>query len=384
MADEQQKQTQNQTPAPAAPTPSTPVKRVILPVAPGQAKPAQSGATSAAAGTPSAPANKGLLSGISGAFNKKAQVITEPVPEWINVLRIISLVLLVVGGIASLWITQSLSESNALFRNFGVQQNTGIAFSEGERSQRSLESQKESLEKKIKTLQFNLENNILSVNSEVISDIKDKQKVWIDTYNEDGTIARFGILDAPGRMETYFNEGNGAPNVVLQQLNNLEITSMSVSKNSVNISVRAQHSVGRIFFLASEFVRYINGFPFFNSGEIRTFTRGKNNEGEEEITFSLSLQVDQDLTLANMSSEIQKRYDEQIDSKFSEYLLWLQGRNQTTGPRVRPTNKDEIQIDLSDAKDVEENTTDTTVVPISNLLQTSLFGSPSSSQNTNE
>lgn len=210
------------------------------------------------------------------------------------------------------WIQMNISESNSILSTFGVQMNTGQEATKLKKEALSAKKEREAIEKNIKKLTNQIEDNNYTRFSEEIREIRGQQITWFDKANSDKTIA-FGLADAVPRMQTYFNSRNYVdPEAIISGEHVLlDVSNLQVSREGVSFSVDSSELLGKIFYLNIEFIEMINSFPFLKNGKLEQFARQKNETDDDAMKFSVRLE-------RQLSDE-----EDAADLRFEEYLNWL-------------------------------------------------------------
>ncbi len=232
----------------------------------------------------------------------------EHVPFGILILKLISLLLLFTSSFTFVWFSLDLSKSNTILSSFGRPENTEIKFNRLEKQKKFLENENQKLESQIRQFETRIQNKAYFVYTKTINELKGQQYQWFDGFDDDGK-EKYGILNGVENIKDYFNSRN-YKNSILMAGNNIEIQNINASREKINFTVTGTSLFGKVFFLNSEFLQILNSFPLYKNGEIRNFIRKKMDNGNDGMTFSLTL-------------DIQKKDEEDPDdSRFSEYENW--------------------------------------------------------------
>lgn len=211
-----------------------------------------------------------------------------------------------------LWLQMNLSETNTILSFVGVKQNMGqeIKVLKKEKIQTNLENKR--MEKDIAKLNKKLEEDIYTLHSEEVQNIRSEQIRWFDEVDENGEIL-FGLAGAIPRMQEYFNSRSYSdPDQILSgKHSDIEIENLQISREGLNFSVVASQILGKVFFLNIEFIEMVNSFPFLKNGTITQFARQKNADEDDSMRFSVRL----DRQLPNE--------EDPHDVRFVEYTSWL-------------------------------------------------------------
>ncbi len=113
-------------------------------------------------------------------------------------------------------------------------------------------------------------------------------------------------------MEDYFNSLDYEHPIL--KGNNVRVENISLDRKETKLTVVGSNLFGNVFFLDIEFVDMLNSFSFFKNGEIKNFIRKRDENGDEIMSTSIKLQMQQ-------PSE-----KDEDDEKFEEYTKWRLGR----------------------------------------------------------
>lgn len=231
--------------------------------------------------------------------------------------------LLVVASVGFfLWLKADLDSENRFLSVFGLPQNVGIQHKSLLSQHRVLAEEESKIKSQIGRLRHQLETGQYSIYTPEINDIRSQQLIWFDQKKPDGGV-NFGLLDSVGRMQNYFNNRSYTdPKRIIVGNSRINIENIAVDRSGATFTAEGSNLFGKIFFLNTEFVEMMNAFPFFKNGVVRSFTRKKNEIGEDAMTFSVKLEMQQ------------LGENDPADIRFNEYLQWLEGSS-SEGPRVK-------------------------------------------------
>jgi hypothetical protein len=252
----------------------------------------------------------------SFSFNKltkedkdKLMIEKNRIPFGILILKLVALLLLFLVSVSFIWFSLDLDRQNTVLSTFGKPENTEIKFKRLKKQKQLLEDEKQKNESKIRQFETRIKNKSYFVYTEIINEIKDGQYQWFDEINDDGEIQKYGILNGVENMKDYFNSRN-YKHPVLMSGNNIEIDSSTTSREKISFNVTGTNLFGKVFFLNAEFIEMLNSFPLYKNGEIRNFLRKKMDDGNDGMTFSLKLDIQQE------------DEEDPADIRFSEYENW--------------------------------------------------------------
>lgn len=240
--------------------------------------------------------------------------------KWTILVRNITLVLVVIFSGSYAWLQADLLPSNPIFPLFGLEENMGRRAATLKSHKLYLQNQTTSERKKADEKENRIETKNYTIHTSTINALKSQQLYWFDSADEEGKII-FGMMDALPRLETYFNDKDNFedPQQILQgRPGQISIESMSATRDGVTFSAIGTELFGRVFFLNIEFLQLANSFPFLKNGQIYSFTKSQNREGDEEMGFTVQLQRQKE------------KEEDPSDSRFSEYLEWLRKVNKQT------------------------------------------------------
>ncbi|MCF7918199.1 hypothetical protein K9L27_04390 [Candidatus Gracilibacteria bacterium] len=232
------------------------------------------------------------------------------IPGWILFLKYLSLVLTVGGLLGFVWLQADLDSSNRFLSLFNLQENIGLKFDSLNRRQKLLEEENKTFDSKIRQIDTQLETEKYSMYTDTIQKIRSEQLLWFDQTDSTGII-QYGIINSIQRMQEYFNSRTFDHSILTGSGNSLEIENIWVSRDYASFSATGSNLFGKVFFLNTEFVKMINSFPIFRGGEIRSFSKKKDRDGKDTMSFSIKL-------------SIQKKDEKDGDDEyFSRYQKWL-------------------------------------------------------------
>jgi hypothetical protein len=212
------------------------------------------------------------------------------IPHWILLLKYLSLFLFFFGGFGYLWLVVDIDPQNSYLSLFGFSENVGLKYESLNRQQKFLEEENQTLAGKIRRIDTQLETKKYSIFTDTIRDIRSNQFLWFDQKDEEGDI-QYGILNVIDRMEHYFNSRDFDHLILLGSGNSIEINNVSVSRDDINFSVFGANLFGKVFFLNTEFIKVMNSFPLFQGGEIKSFSKKKDKEGNDAMDFSIKFEI---------------------------------------------------------------------------------------------
>ncbi|MCF7831124.1 hypothetical protein K9M41_03985 [Candidatus Gracilibacteria bacterium] len=247
---------------------------------------------------------------LSTEEKKELHNIRRNVPLTINILKYSSVSLLVISLVVFLWLKFDLEPTNKYLSAVNLSENTGLKFENLSQQEKALTDENRKYDTTIKKLESQLYTKKYSVHSETIQNIKDEQLIWFDQRDNDNKI-QYGLLDSPDRMEEYFNSKTFDDSILTGTGNHMVVDNVTANRNEISFSVVGSHLFGKVFFLNTEFVKMMNSFPFLKDGSVNSFSKKKDKEGNDSMSFSLKLKIQR--------PEETDPYDEY----FPEYENWL-------------------------------------------------------------
>ena len=239
-----------------------------------------------------APTNVSLARGTL-SLEQQRELLEErrKVPLWIMLLKYVSLLLAVGGFVAYLWIKVDMDGANSYLKYFGVRENTGMKFENLNNRIGTLQSENGEFISRIRRFSQQIEEKNYSIHTGTIEKIKSGQFAWFDKKNSDGTIIKYGLLDAPKHMEEYFNSKSFDDPILSGSGNSVSVSDVTADRNSVNFNVKSVHLFGKVFSLDTEFVKMVNSFPIFTNGKLNQFSKKKDTDGNDVMDFGLKLDI---------------------------------------------------------------------------------------------
>jgi len=302
--------TKAETP-PVTPTPAVSDKKEVTPPPPPPVTPAP---VAQKAPTVVPVASKSILPGTILTKEDKAEIYSKRKDSLAQArfIKHFTFLLIMTSAMWFLWLQINISQSNSVLSLFGVNENIGQKIERVKKEKTKLKLENKKIEKNIEKIEQQLEAGTYTPFSIEIQKIRDEQIQWFDEIDSDGNVL-YGFTDAVPRMRDYFN--NGAyhdPNSILSGSHgDIQIENLQASRDGITFSVLGSQILGKVFFLNIEFVEMVNSFPFLKNGVLSQFSRQKNTEEEDMMSFSVRL----DRQLPNEK--------DQADERFNEYTTWL-------------------------------------------------------------
>ena len=257
--------------------------------------------------TPASPAGMTAPQNI-GKVSKADLKASRKTPLWISAVKYLALFLLMIDVLAFLWLKVDLSQTNPVLSLVGMDQNTGQRY-EAYKSQKSnLQLEEAKLNGKINRLQKKVEMEDYTRYGEQVSVIQDNQLQWFDGLDEEDNVI-FGVLDAPKRIQDYFNSAD-YKNTYLAG-NDITISGVSATRENLSFRTEASNIYGKVFFLNVEFVEMMNSHPRVKNGELNVFSRSQDEEESDSMSFSLRFDL--------QGSEAE---EDPADHRFEDYREW--------------------------------------------------------------
>ncbi len=283
--------------------------------------------------------NAGNISNVTLSKEERKALLDQrkKVPAHILIMKFTSLGLFAILLVATLFLKADLHPENAYFGLLGLNDNTGSLHKKVKVENTELQDEIEEVETKIETQRTKIETEKYGIFTEEIDEITAQQKNWftkteVVTNIETGeteTKTTYGLIDSFGDMISYFQDANyqtkffakrekdllGSnwemcknpfvpsakkaelkcpPPIMIAMKNEIEIKSYNINPTGASISVSASEILSKIFTLGSEFVDMMNSFPFYKNGEVRSFTRREQANGEESIELSIRLEFQEE------------------------------------------------------------------------------------------
>ncbi len=226
-------------------------------------------------------------------------------------LKYSSLLLVIFGIVGLLWVKADLDVNNNYLSILNATDNTGSKYEKLTKTKKKLEQENLEYSGKISRIQQQLATKNYSIFTENIQNIQKEQLHWFDSLDENGVLS-YGILDGPRRASEYFNSDTFSDPILSNTGNNIIIGDVSADRESLGFGVKGSHLFGKAFFLNSEFVSLMNAFPIYKDGSISSFTKKKDENGNQSMDFVLRVELQN-------STETDPN-----DAPFIKYENWIQ------------------------------------------------------------
>lgn len=238
----------------------------------------------------------------------------------IHVFRKFSILLFVLTLLSFVWFTVDLDPQNEFLSSVSIE-NLGSRFERQNQKKFILDTELVNTVSRIEVFQEKIKNEKFLEYQEEVDDIRSDQLVWFDKEVEGEYL--FGMIDVFDSIADFFNDRrySDPEKIVSGRSDQVKIQDVSVDRNGARVSVSVSQILGRVFFLTNEFVDVINSIPFYTGAEnIKSFAREKNELGDDSMSFSLSLERQE-----NPKNEFQIPHPEidPADERFFEFLEWF-------------------------------------------------------------
>jgi len=251
---------------------------------------------------------------LSKEEKQELQTSRHSVPIQIIILKYSSVSLLIISLMGFLWLKADLEPTNKYLNAVNLSENIGLRYENLMQQNKILNEENRKYNTRVKKIESQLHSKKYSVHSETIQKIRNEQLIWFDQRDKDGKI-QYGLLDSPNRMKEYFNSKTFNNSILTGTGNNLVVDNTTANRNEISFSVTGSHLFGKVFFLNTEFVKMMNSFPFLQDGNIASFSKKKDAEGNDSMNFNLKLKIQGPEDI------------DPYDRYFSEYENWLLSPN---------------------------------------------------------
>ena len=177
---------------------------------------------------------------------------------------------------------------NQILAPFGLQENTGQRYERYSQQKESLEKKERKLIREKSILNKKIKQEDYTRHSETIKTLQADQFQWFDEMNDEGELV-FGILDAPRRIQHYFNSLSYR-NTYLSG-NEISVSNVSATRHKLSFGSKLSNIYGQVFYLNVEFLDIMNAHPRLKNGLVRNFSRQKDSDETDSTTLSLSFDI---------------------------------------------------------------------------------------------
>jgi hypothetical protein len=243
------------------------------------------------------------------------------------ILKNISIFMWVFSLVSFAWFSFDLHPENKYLKHIGLVENTGKKHDRLEGEQMSLSNELNDKKSSIDIIKIKIENNDFSDLEGSIDSIKEGQVDWYDRW--EGETYVFGLKDMFYHLQDYFNSRHyqDPEKIISGRKDQVIIKDYSINRDGAQVTVQVSHLLGRVFFLANEFVDMVNSVPFLRNGSVSSYSRQKNEIGDDTMEFSMSLerQLQANSVTSDFSLDLDTldELDDSNDIRFKEFLEWF-------------------------------------------------------------
>lgn len=245
----------------------------------------------------------------------------------VMILKNASIFFWVLSLVGFVWLTFDLHPENKYLKHIGLVENTGKKHARLQTEQSELLLDINTKQQNIAAIEQKIENQDFSDLEGSIASIQDGQVDWYD--RRDGETYIFGLKDMLVHLQDYFNSRyyQDPEKIISGRSDQVIIKDYSINRDGAQVNVQVSHVLGRVFFLANEFVDMVNAVPFLKNGSVSSYSRQKNDIGDDTMEFALSLerqmQADSVTTDFTIDLENLEALEDPYDIRFVEFLDWF-------------------------------------------------------------
>jgi hypothetical protein len=245
----------------------------------------------------------------------------------ILVLKNVSIFVWVLALVGFAWLSFDLHPTNKYLKHIGLVENTGKKHERLSTEQALLAEALNLKKKSIIKIETKIETQDFSDLEGSIASIKEGQVDWYDRRN--GEVYVFGLKDMFVHIQDYFNSRHyqDPEKIISGRKDQVVIKDYSINRDGAQVTVQVSHVLGRVFFLANEFVEMVNAVPFLQDGMISSYSRQKNDIGDDTMEFSMNLkrQLQPGSTTSDfvIDSDAIDELEDLNDLRFEEFLAWF-------------------------------------------------------------
>lgn len=248
--------------------------------------------------------------GVSPESQKKLLIQRRKIPIYVLILKFVSLIFVMLTIISWVALYADLNPENSLLKWFGLSENTQMNYLKETKKQDNLKKENETYSKKIAEYQRRLNEEDYFIYEKITNDIRANQFRWFNESVDGETL--IGIIDSIGLIKKYISQSdyqNQKKYPINFILNNVKFDSKSFNRKNLSVAIKASNVSQNTLTLSTEITEIFNSFPFFKGGNLSTFSRKENKDGEIESSFSLKLEI-QGKNEKDPSDERYKEFDD--------------------------------------------------------------------------
>lgn len=225
------------------------------------------------------------------------------------------------------WLTFDLHSENKYLKHIGLVENTGKKHERLSTEHQELLGDINAKKQIVTSIETKIENQDFSDLEGSITSVQEGQVDWYD--NRDGDSYIFGLKDMFSHIQDYFNSRHyqDPEKIISGRKDQVVIRDYSINRDGAQVTVEVSHVLGRVFFLSNEFVDMVNSVPFLQDGQVSSYSRQKNDIGDDTMEFSLSLkrQSQPGSTTSDFAIDPDKidELEDLNDLRFEEFLVWF-------------------------------------------------------------
>jgi hypothetical protein len=274
------------------------------------------------------------------------------IPMTTKVLKYTSLVVFAFMLGSFLFLKSDLDGGNSYFGLTGLSDNTGSAYSRISQENTQKKTELAQIEAETETIRDRMKNQTFGNFVDQTEMIEAGQRTWFTTTKEvtryDDDLGEeitneeivFGYIDMMDYIIDYFEDrsfkigffkekeeglntsaGNSrnrnrvSTGDALLMSNEIDVKTIAINSNAVNMSLTGSDIYGKIFTLGGELVEIINSTPIFKNGSMRSFTRQILQSGDTGMNLSLRLDLQE------------PEEEDPADENFRFVLDWMEAEN---------------------------------------------------------
>ncbi len=234
----------------------------------------------------------------------------------LEIIKDSTILLFVVVILSGLLLAADVNKNNKYFRLFGKSENTATMHKKLKRKNVDIISKVEKADREIRDIKKRLAKEDFFQHRQEINAITSERLPLLDKAKRENR-EDYGILHSVGNMMAYFNESPEGIDPVIGGGNEIKVERLHIDRERVTFTAQGTNIFGKVFFLNSEFVEMLNSFPFFKDGAIKSFLRKTDNNGDDRMQFTLTIDVQK-------STE-----EDEADGALAQFIQWDRDRSLT-------------------------------------------------------
>lgn len=245
----------------------------------------------------------------------------------VYVLKNATIFVWVMSLFAYAWFFLDLEPNNNYLKHIGLVENTGKKYERLVAEQGTLLEDIQQRQTAIESIKTKIETQDFSDLEGSIASIQEGQMDWYDRVENNTYV--FGMMDMFAHLSDYFNSRyyEDPEKIISGRKDQVIIKDFSVNRDGADINVQVSHVLGRVFFLANEFVDMVNAVPFLKNGSINSYSRQKNDIGDDTMEFSMNLERQFQASSVTTDFVIDQddltELEDLNDLRFAEFIDWF-------------------------------------------------------------